>query len=348
MIEDVNQEKNDIIKMCMYLNELQDYYDNEQYLLQVEDMSSFEEKNIIYFVLDKYINILTSYGILINFEYVTMYNTYRSKLIDILNIFIPGNINQLIETSIIDIREDIKNILSDDFSDDESELDENKVLELIEYLSIVEITDDVLEDLISKIELTDSYISLIDAIIDNSVDTQESGLYNSRVMLEKLRNNVYSFYSLNNYKEYYKDQDNNRYYKKVLEKIITYFVSSHFDKYMEKISSNPYENLLVVTKNMLVNLVKEDALPLSISYYTKNNIYNINKYQLLLIVVTNKILDSKWHPNYVNSNDINYYRDDMIKHVLTEPDDSIYKINDNDEIADILLTRKSIKERSGG
>ena len=333
MIQDDLQNHIDILLMSKYIKDVRDFYDTEQYLLSLNDMDNMEDKDKIYAVLNKYIEILTSFGIHIHFEHISTYSIYRELLIKILNILTPGYINEILENSITDIRDKLRNILEDDAVDDEDILNENIVLNLIEFLSSIKITDDVFTDIISNIEIDDNYIELIKEVINNSVDVQETGIDDKKNEIIYLKKNIYDLYSLN---KYFKEKRfTNIFYRDVVHKIVKYFTVSHLDTYIAKKEGAGILNI----KKVLTTLVEEKALPISISYYIENNITKINKFQLLLIVVTDQILNSKWHPKYTYRDDIEKGSDGLIQHILDEPIYTKYKLEINDGIGDIL-TRK--------
>ena len=336
MIEDTKQEIIDIELMSKYLKDVQDFHDTEQYLMRINDMDNFEDKEKIYTVLDKYIEILSSFGIHIYFEHIYIYNIYRSKLINILNIFTPGYINEILENSITDIRDKLINILEDDTSDDEDDFGENIILNLIEFLSSIEISDDIFTDIIVNIEIDDSYIELIKEVINNSVDVQETGIDRKINKIGHLKKTINEIYSLN---RFVKETFDNVYYRNIVNKIIKYFTVIHIDTFIEKEFEDPYTAYLLHLKEGLKTFVKGNALPLSISYHIENDITKIDKYQLLLIIMTERFLNCKWHPNYAHKNDIETGIDELVKHVIDDPEYSRYKIDDKSGLTDIVCGR---------
>ena len=339
MIQDEKQENIDISMMSKYLKDIQIYHDSEQYLLTITDMDNFEEKDKIYFVLNKYIEILRSFGININFEYISMYNIYKSKLIKILNIFIPGYIDEILKNSKTDIRDNLKNILDDDTSDDEDELNENKVLNLIEFLSVIEISDDIFTDIIINIEIDDSYIELIKEVINNSVDVQEPGIDRKINKIGHLKKSINEIYSLN---RFVKETFDNVYYRNIVNKIIKYFTVIHIDTFIEKEFEDPYTAYILHLKEGLKTFVQGNALPLSISYHIENGVVKINKYQLLLILMTERFLNSKWHPNYAYKDDVETGIDELVKDVIYDPQYTTYKIEANSGLVDIITHKQGI------
>ena len=329
MIQDEFQNHIDILLMSKYIKDVRDFYDSEQYLLSLNDMDNMEDKDKIYAVLNKYIEILSSFGIHIHFEHIFIYNIYRELLIKILNILTPGYINEILENSITDIRDTLRNIIEDDISDDEDDLNENIVLNLIEFLSSIKITDDIFTDIVSNIEVDDNYIELIKEVINNSVDVQETDINNKKNQIIYLKNTIHDIYSINLFTG---KKFTNIYYRDVVNKIVKFFTVNHLDIYTEIKGGAGILNI----KKILRTLIEENALPLSISYFIENNIVKINKYQLLLIMMTDRYLNSKWNPNSAVRNDIEKGIDDLIKHVVDAPDYIKYKLEENDGIGDIL------------